>query len=326
LLFAAGWVLLLAITYTFSWQALANHWRADIAAWAKAQAGAGWTVATGAIATSGFPGPIRLTLAQPSAADAAGDAWQGPPVTVTFDPWHPGKPRFAGPGAQRFAFAGHPGIEIDAQSLDGTITLADGQPAELDLTARSVAAGDVTLEGLTVELRRPPAEPDATVPTRLAAAIGLDRLTVPKGTANLLDPTIATAHLALRLRGPWPAGTHADALTAWRDGGGTIELDSFDFDWPPLAAAGDATVALDATLQPELAGTVTVRGGAAVIDRAAQAGMMDKDGANIAKLALLLASKPAGDGTGAAKLAVSVQKRVLSVGPVPLLQLPEVTW
>jgi len=324
--FAAGWLVLLAATYAFSWHILANRWRSGIDAWVKAQADAGWTITTGTVAVSGFPGAIRFALPEPSARNAAGDSWQGPPLTLRLAPWNPLRPAFEDPGTHRITLAGQPAIEVSAGQLSGTVRVDKGKPVALDLAAQSVAGLGLTAAGLTGEVSRPQGETDAPVPTLLAAVIGIDRLTLPEGLRQPLDRTIAGAHLALRLRGPWPRGPHAAALAAWRDGGGTIELDSFDIDWPPLAVAGQATVALDAALQPELAGTVTVRGAGAAIDQAAKVGMMDKGGARVAKLALKLASKPSDDGTEAAEFAVGVQNRVLSVGPVPLLQVPEVSW
>jgi hypothetical protein len=205
-----------------------------------------------------------------------------------------------------------------------------GKPVALSIVAGNLSGLGMTLDGLTADVSRPRLEPtgasDTSNPVSLSALIGIDRLTLPEGVSLPLDRTVAAAHLALRVRGALPAGPPIPALTAWRDGGGTIEIDSLDLDWPPAAAVGNATIALDGALQPELAGTVKLRGASEVIDRAAAQRMMDRDAAKISKLALRLASKPTSNGESETKMAIGVQNRVLSVGPVPLLQVPEIEW
>ena len=319
-------ILLLAAGYSLTWELVARQWQRGIDAWIKAQAAAGWTITTGDIKTGGFPGPVRLTLGQPSARRADGLSWQGPAATLEIAPWLPEKPRFTAPGEHHFTPSGGAPIAITAEQLAGQVTVAQGKPVALAVTGQNLSGLGLALAGLNVELSRPAPDPKETVPTQVSALIGLDRLTLPDQINLPFDKMISGAHLALRWRGAIPAGPRADALAQWRDGGGTVEIDSFDLAWPPLALAGDATLALDKDLQPELAGTVVVQGGPATIDRAAKAGMIDKGGANVAKIALMLASKPVNDGTDAVKIAVAIQNRVLSVGPAPIWQVPPVTW
>jgi hypothetical protein len=320
-------LVLVAIIYAIVWQALADRWRTGMAQWIASAAASGWTISTGAVTVSGFPGALRLSLLEPMAADAAGNRWQGPPAAILVSPFEPLTPRFEAPGRHLIAMSGRAPIEITAESLGGRLAIEHGTPIGLWLAGTKLAGLGMALEGLTLEAHRPPAPTaEGQIPIALAATLGLDRLTVPETLRVPFGRTVVAAHLAIRLRGDLPKGATASALAEWRDGGGTLEIDSLDIGWPPMAAAGNATVALDKSLQPELAGTVTVRGGGGVIDRAGAAGMIKPEAAVVAKLALAAASKPAGDGAPEAKVAIGIQNRVLSVGSVPVLQLPEVTW
>ena len=318
--------IMLAAAYGAWWQILADRWRTGLEAWVGRVGAAGWIVSTGTVNVSGFPGTLRLALYEPKAADAAGNGWAGPPMTLMVSPFDPLDPRFAVPGHQIVTLASHAPVEIEAATLEGQVTIRGHGPVAITLTGAKLASQDMTLEGLTLDARGSPPPAEGQIATPLVATIGIDRLTLPETLRLPLDRTVAAAHAAIRLRGTVPRGQPATALAAWRDGGGTVEIDSLDINWPPLVAAGNATVALDKDLQPELAGAMTMRGADKAIDRAAAAGMLTPNAATLGKLYVGAAGKPVADGTFEVTLPLSLQNRSLSVGPVPLVQLPEIEW
>ena len=55
---------------------------------------------------------------------------------------------------------------------------------------------------------------------------------------------------AATVKGAIPSGKVADALAAWRDAGGRIELDHLRLKWGALNATATGTIALDQELQP----------------------------------------------------------------------------
>jgi hypothetical protein len=324
------------VLYVAWWYVLANQWQKGIERWTQSVAAKGWTVTTGDRTVSGFPGRIRIDLAAPEAHDAAGNAWSAPPSRLSISLFAPLEPGFDASGTHHVTVAGHAPIEVTADSVTGQIGVADGKPASLTVEGRHVAAGEtaaqaagggVLVDALHLDLRRlpPGGTNDATAPV-VALVVGVEGLAPPEGIAPVLDRTIAAAHLALRLRGAIPPGPPNQALAAWRDAGGTLEIDSFDLDWPPIVAAGNATLALDKDLQPELAGTVTVRGLPVAIDRAVDLKLMKPGAAIAAKVVLGLAAKQGTDGQPENKVAITVQNRQLAVGPIKLLQVPAVVW
>jgi hypothetical protein len=325
-LLSAAALVVLAALYTAWWFTLADKWRDGITRWTAAMEAQGWTVATGDLAISGFPGALRIAVPTPKMIDKAGNGWTGPAATLAVSPFAPLDPRFAASGHHLFALAGHAPVDIEADSLTGHLTAARGGPRAITVEARQITTGAVILDGFRVEAHKldaPPADGNAPV---LSATAEIDRLALPEGAVPMLDHTLSVAHLALRLRGAIPSGPPKEALAAWRDAGGTVEIDSLDLDWPPLAGAGSATLALDKGLQPELAGSVTLRGLTTLVDRMVQVGMMKPGPAVAAKVVLSLAAHDGPDGMPENKVAVTLQNRVLSLGPAKVMELPEVEW
>ncbi len=329
LVIAAASLIVLAALYTAWWFVLADKWRDGIGRWTADTAARGWTVTTGDIAVSGFPGALHLALPAPKASDSAGNGWTGPAAMLVISPFAPLDPHFAAPGHHIFTLAGHAPVDVQADSLTGSLTVARGGPKAITVAARQVTSGAIILDGFMVEAHRLDSVPDVPsdpgAPT-IAATAEIGRLALPENAVPVLDRTLSVAHIALRLRGMIPPGPPAQALAAWRDAGGTVEIDSLDFDWPPLAGAGNATLALDKTLQPELAGSVTTRGLPVLIDRMVQTGLMQPGPAVAAKVVLGLAANDGPDGMPENKVAVTIQDRVLSLGPAKVMELPEVKW
>ncbi len=316
-----------AALYVAWWHILADQWQNGIDRWTESVASKGWTVSTGARSVSGFPGAIRLDLATPQAHDVAGNAWSGPPSALLISPLAPFDPRFEAPGTHHVTLAGRAPVDVTADSVTGAVSVANGRPVALTVEARHAAAGNLLLDALHLDLHALAAAPQeaGTAPV-LALVAGIEGLALPDGTVPVLERTVAAAHVAMRLRGSVPAGPPREALAAWRDAGGTVEIDSLDLDWPPIACAGNATLALDKALQPELAGSFIFRGLPAAIDHAVALDLMKPPAALAAKVVLALAAREGADGQPENKVAVAVQNRLLSVGPIKLLQLPEVAW
>jgi hypothetical protein len=119
---------------------------------------------------------------------------------------------------------------------------------------------------------------------------------------------------------PWP-----DALFRWRDEGGVIEVAALKGEYGPVALSGGGTVALDEAGQPVGAFTAQVSGLFQVIDALSASGHMSRGQAIAAKLALGVLTGSSGE-QEALDVPLTLQDRVLSAGPVALMQLPEVRW
>jgi hypothetical protein len=115
--------------------------------------------------------------------------------------------------------------------------------------------------------------------------------------------------------------------TAWRDGGGALEVKHLALGWGPLGLSGAATVALDARLQPMGTGSVHMVGYAASLDVLANAHVLTASAVVAAKAVLsLLASVPEDGGPAEVEVPLTLQDRTLSMRQVPLVKMPEVIW
>ena len=123
-----------------------------------------------------------------------------------------------------------------------------------------------------------------------------------------------------------PLAPLKDALTAWRDAGGVVELNGFAFTQGPLAVTGNATLALDAELQPEGAGTITTTGLSEALEILIRDGLIPADRALIARTTAKALEKPGPDGRPQATVGLSLQNRTVSFGPVPLFALQPIEW
>ena len=119
---------------------------------------------------------------------------------------------------------------------------------------------------------------------------------------------------------PWP-----QTLLRWRDEGGVLDVGALKMDYGPLALSGSGTAALDEAGQPVAAFAAQVSGLFQLIDALRARGDMGRGEAIAAKLALgVLGGTP--DRQAPLNLPLTLQDRVLSVGPVALTQISEIHW
>lgn len=213
-----------------------------------------------------------------------------------------------------------------AKQASADLSLNDGGLAAAAVDLADIAGEGATIGRISASLQRVASGRADHQTASWAVTASLDGLVLPEDPRLLLGHSLTTASLQARLMGELPTGTLQSALKAWRDDGGTLEVDALSFDWPPLQLTGKGTVALDRDMQPILASTSTVRGVFEAVDSLTVAGVIRQKDAGVAKLVLGLLMKPAADGRKELTVPLTVQNRTLSVGPVALLKVPEVVW
>jgi hypothetical protein len=153
-----------------------------------------------------------------------------------------------------------------------------------------------------------------------AAGIALSpRLDPPLGHVVQRMDADATVQGELALA-PWP-----QALFRWRDEGGVLDVAALEADYGPLTLSGSGTAALDEAGQPVAAFAAQVSGLFQVIDALRASGDMGQGEAVAAKLAVSVLAGPP-DRQGPLDVPLTLQDRVLSVGPVALMPIPEIHW
>lgn len=280
--------------------------------------------------------------------------WRGPDANVRFYLLSPHTIDFAAPGRHSLTVddgGGTATFTLDAKTLD-----ARADNSLTGLTGADISAGGtgLTLHGPgdaplatahAVQLfwKQPPAGPPAPVspaanasdplPVALEAALRVDGLSLAPGVlpptpTPILGNDIAVLRANLSVNGA--LGQHpstTDALAAWRDAGGTVDISHFEIAWGPVHLRGDGTLALDKALQPEGAFTARVSGLTEILTAMEHASMIDARTAAIARITLAVLTRPSEDGgPPEAQVPLTVQNGVLSVGPVALLKLPKIVW
>ena len=164
-------------------------------------------------------------------------------------------------------------------------------------------------------------------PAMTAATTFAQPGTTAPSTINVV-PVISDAAVEGVLNGPLPPGPGLAArATAWRDGGGSLELHRLAITWGPARVDATATLALDEDLQPMGAGTGKIAGYGAALDALAANAVLSRSAATAAKAVLSLLANPSAEGQPEeVEVPLALQFRTLSVRQVPLVRLPELDW
>lgn len=325
---AALFLALLLAGYTGYWFYVAHRLAAGVEPWAEARRAQGYTLRWDGFTVSGYPSEFRLSFSgaviggtRPLPFEAA-----APLLVGEARPWNLQRWRIT---ASRGVHATAPsqGSEIAAAAIDGELALADA-PA-IDLTAHDVAGGGkaagLAIAEARLQLTLPPQRPASHRDTAANGALRLTRAKLPQAVSPFGD-TIETLVLAGSLKGAIPQGPLRQALTAWRDDGGTIELADAALHWGALDLRASGTLALDEAMQPEGSLTATVEDHGAVIDAAVAAGYLRAGDAHFIKTFLGLMAKPGPDGKKRLTVPLSLQNDRIYLGPAQVAALPRFTW
>lgn len=345
-IFAVLVVVAVVAGYAVYWQAAANTLAEGIERWAEQRRAEGYEIAYGAPEIGGFPFRLEARLEAPVITAPPGPRswrWQGPPLLLHARPWAPLDAEASAPGrhdveigsgeaARRFVVdaataTGLASFGTDGRLAEATITLAD-------LLATEDGWEDRTLLAEAAELHVEPgaADADHTEPS-LGFRIALAGVVLPPDAANPLGREVqkleADGAVMGRIPGDVPGGgdTLRDALSLWRDDGGTLELTRIVAWWGKLELTGSATFALDAALQPIGAMSATIAGHEATIDALVAAGTVSPRDGSLAKILLAVLSKPSPvDGAPELTAPLTLQDGWLWVGPARLIRLPVIAW
>jgi hypothetical protein len=329
---AATVVLLLAAaaSYTGYWFYIARRLPGTIADWVAARSAEGYEVRWDDLAVGGFPASLTVTLTGAALAGARPLPFEAKAAAVIGEarPWNLRRWHVTAPNGARVE-AARGGDAISAAALDVTVATA----ADKDTSVR-VAAHQITGSGTTALLGVADVDAQLSLPARppvdhrqegARATVRLLGVALPRAVPSL-GATIDSVTLSGALKGAVRDGKLRDALAAWRDDGGTIELEQAALRWNSLAASANGTLALDETLQPIGALTATIENQNAVIDAAVAGGTMRAQDANLAKTLLGLMAKPGPDGKKQLTLPVTLQNRRLYLGPAQIAVVPIIAW
>jgi hypothetical protein len=336
-LWFAGGVLVAALAlWTGVWLYAARQIETRLARWQQDQAAAGVTLDWRTGTLKGWPFGWRLELERPHAAGAgpAGWRWSGDRLVARLDPRDLGHVSFRLPGEQKFELgSGDLAVAVDLRAASPLGALrfdGQGRVAELGLEFETVelrTGSNAHWSARRVAATLAPHRPD--VPTTssdmldLKAEIDALRLPAPVAAAAVLGRDVKSFAVKGRLEGPVRGASLAEALVAWRDAGGAVQVTALALEWGALRLRGDATLALDDQNRPLGAGTLRIAGAGETLDALAQSGTIDARNAALLKIALafLARNDPNNGGAPTVQIPFVAQDGALSVHRFRLLNL-----
>jgi hypothetical protein len=333
-LVVAGLLLLLAATLAGGWWYGAGRFGEQVDGWIAARRGEGWHIDASARRITGFP--LRwtarfasLALTPPNAADRPPPwSWQGHAVTISWSlldrqGLHLGT---SGTNSLDVASDGRKlPILLDGETIDLRLDLAAqpvqhavGSAAHMALSMPDFAVSADRL-GFDISF-----DPQATLDHKeRAATLSFDGDRVALSLPDRQQaPLPLSGSLSASLMGRPPAAPLAQAVAAWRDAGGTIELNRLDVRSGAVAVQADATIALDGEMRLLGAGTASISGFDKAVDELVASGHMAARDAPLAKIGFGALAKPdPKTGIATVSLPVTAENGFLYLGPIKIAAL-----
>jgi hypothetical protein len=206
---------------------------------------------------AGYPLAFRLELGDAAVKNGATNPpaeLRAPTLTASIRPWNFHAVTFAAPDGVELTVApgAVPLAKLSAKRGSGAAALGSdgGTTIWLSLYQAKAVAG-LTLTARTVDawIILPPGAPATHQDSGITFAIDAHELAPPLTPPGFSGP-IDDLGFGLTLMGAFPAGPLRPAAAAWRDSGGTVELDHLDLRWGDMEITGAGTLALDNDLQP----------------------------------------------------------------------------
>jgi hypothetical protein len=319
--------------YTALWFVIADRMRDEIVQWAAREREHKLDVSWENLRVGGYPlafrieaGGLRLRDLMPGRAAEA----RAPLMQASAHPWNFRSWAIALP-AGLTAISGPaeaPRATLTAQTVSGTVV----RDAEHDVAITLDLDHPVFDSGERVGAREAiisasvPQEPPRThTEPALSLAVETYDLQIPKVPAPFRGAVDEFA-FGLTVLGPVPNLPPRQAAEAWRDAGGTIEVEKIAARSGDLAVTGSGTVALDREMQPEAAFSGSVQGYDKLIAGLTEAGILPPGGSALARLGLSLLAKPGANGQSQIKTSFTMQNGEMLLGPLKLGTAPHIDW
>ncbi|HVZ01324.1 MAG TPA: DUF2125 domain-containing protein [Dongiaceae bacterium] len=331
---AAAAVALLLAGYSAYWWWMAERLETGLDAWIAAERQAGLAIDAERTPIGGYPFAFRATFRRPHVHGAiAGQPidWQGADVEARLWPFDLTTLHLATGGRHRVA------VGAAATSIDGGTIGADlrfdaggrlsGVAADgANLTVTPPDGGGIAVQSATASFEVPAAAPRTDRDPLLQFSVAVSALTLPPGVQLLTAGPVDKIAVRGAVNGPMPAAPLRQALAAWRDQGGAVEIASFDAAQAPLSVTGSATIALDADLQPIVAADLRAQGLGPTVDLLAQQKRLATNDVLKAKLFIAATEHDAPGGGKEVATGLTIQSGYLSWGAFRLARVARIDW
>ena len=328
----AAAVLLIA-AYSAFWFVVAGRLEDGVAQWAGSLRAQNLDLSWGMIRVGGFPFGFRVALSEVrlrGSATVPNGELRVKLLSGSARPWNfrlwllvapdgvSATANLAGGAVATLSVRSASGSAMVAQEGGGTLWLSLSEPA-VDAGVR-LATRDADL-WLTLPPHLPQTHTERAVGIALDAR-GLSLPTVPAPFKNPVDEI----SFGVTVMGRVPTAPVRQAAAAWRDSGGTLELDQVALRWGSLRITGSGTVALDPDLQPIGGFSGAVEGYDELLRALVAGGRMRPGDARLAQLALTMLAKAGPDGRPEIATSFTIQNGEMFLGPAKLGAAPRIVW
>jgi hypothetical protein len=313
--------------YTVYWLIVAGEVKDGVSTWAHAQRARNIEVSWRDIHVGGFPFAYRVGLENAVLHDGRvtpPPELRIPALEAAARPWNFADWQLTAPEGISASLAGageRPPLKVAAKTAAGVLFTDEEAGTALWLRLRDIDA--------EAGARVPISSADAwvTLPPRSAVGIAVDlrQMQLP-GMSPVLGNTIDELAFGVTFKGNFPGGKLAEAVSAWRDSGGTIELDNLQLKSHGLSASGTGTIALDRELQPIGGFSGAIEGYDQILAALVQSGHLRASDAGLARLALALLAKAGPDGKPMIATGFTIQNGQMYLGPARLGPAPRLAW
>jgi len=326
---------------TASWFLGADLVRERIDTIARESVGIGGSFVTAGIIVTGFPFAFNAEI---SGVKFTGRTqrglweWRADQVKAQFSPWRAGGITFnlAGTHKLRFHIGRQPlNLEITATEAPGEFTeTRNGAPRIFKVAPRKLVIRD-SVTGQRIVADTASMQIFGYVRTKTTASseyssgllLNLDGITLPKEGDKLLGRKLQQFATEIQVLGDLPLPLERPRLNRWRKDGGVLEIKKLDLVWGPAKLSGDGTLSLDKSLQPEASLALKITGHHKTVDALVAAGVVHERVAIGVKLVLDMMARHVSPASEAViRLPLSIQNRVIYVGPARLARLPLIHW
>ena len=320
--------------YTVYWRIAAGRIKEEFAAWVQDRRAGKLDVSWQKLRVTGFPIAFRVELKGAAfryVAVSPAPVLRIPALSGSARPWNPTRWRLAarkGLTAEIAGAAGRAPIRLAARSATGAVAVALSGGATIWLTLENTVAeeGERVDVGLADSwLVLPSQPPGAHTEPLFGIALRLQQMRLPVAVAPLGN-TIDDLSAGLTVKGALPPGPLIRAISAWRDAGGTVELDHLRLRWGALGAKGAGTMALDQDLQPIGGFSGAIEGYGEILTALVKSGRMGAQEAGLARLALTMLAKAGPDGRPEIATSFTIENGEMYLGPARLGPAPRIGW
>jgi hypothetical protein len=285
----------------WTWQEATSRLEVELARWSEARRAEGWQVSHAPPERDGFPFGAVLNLSGLSVRAPNGVGWQSEGAKLGLFPQDHRQLRLELTGAQQLLLPRGP-MPVESRSLVARLRL-DGQGFTLEGGALRFGE-DVAVQSLALNL------------------FGTDFDIRAAGLAPVRLPRLDSFHLTGKLTQP-PGLSPA----AWRAAGGALSIGHMEARLGEAVAQLRATLTLDAQLQPEGRGTLTLVGVQEGLNAMVTAGLIAPSMVGALRAGLLLSARvPPEGGPPRVELPLELRARRVTMARIPLGSVPPIEW